>query len=86
MQSLYDCQMYDYLAYDDREHVASGQDEEIVATELDLGSAVLGVEHLVADGDVEGNAVALVVDTAGADCDNFALLGLFLGGVRNDHT
>ena len=54
--------------------------------ELDLGSAVLGVDDLVADCDVERDAVAVVVDAAGAYCNNFTLLGLLLGSVRNDKT
>ena len=74
------------LANDDRENVASRQDEELVRAELDLGAAVLAVQDTVADGDVERNAVAVVVDAAGAYSYNFALLGLFLRGVRNDKT
>src|SRR5690606_6846147 len=73
-------------ADDDRQHVASGEHEELVATELDLGAAVLGVEHLVAHGDIERNAVAVVVDAAGTHGDDLALLRLLLGGVRNDQT
>src|SRR6187200_2260135 len=55
------------LADDDREDVARGQDEELVRTELDLGAAVLAVEHAVAHGDVERNAVAVVVDATRSD-------------------
>ena len=44
--------MYAMSADDDRQDVASRQDEELVGAELDLGSAVLAVEHTVADGDV----------------------------------
>src|SRR5690606_39193428 len=73
-------------ADDDRQHVASGEHEVLLATELHLGAAVLGVEHLVTDGDVERNAVAVVVDAAGAHGDDLALLRLLLGGVRDDQT
>src|SRR5665647_1145732 len=71
-------------ADDDREDVTSGQDEVLIAVVLDLGAAVLAVDDLVADGNVERNAVAVVVDAAGPDRQDLALLGLLLGGVR-DH-
>src|SRR5690606_9065322 len=48
------------LADDDREHVAGRQDEVVLAAELHLGAAVLRVDDLVADGDVERDAVAVV--------------------------
>ena len=52
---------------------------------LDLGAAVLAVEDDVADLDVERNALgALVVEPAGTDGEDLALLGLLLGGVRDD--
>ena len=53
---------------------------------LDFGSAVLGVDDDVAFSYINGNAVAIVINAAGAYCDNFALLGLFLGSVRDDQT
>jgi hypothetical protein len=71
-------------ADDDRQDVASRQHEELVSAELHLGAAVLAVQHPVAHGDVERHAVAVVVDAAGADGDDFALLGLLLGGVGDD--
>src|SRR5665647_313709 len=71
-------------ACDDREDITSGQDEVLIAVVLDLGAAVLAVDDLVADGNVERNAVAVVVDAARTDRQDFALLGLLLGGVR-DH-
>ena len=49
---------------------------------LDLGAAVLRVDDRVADLDVDRDAVALVVDAAGADSEDGALLRLLLGGVR----
>jgi hypothetical protein len=71
------------LLYDDRKDVAGGQNEVLVAAGLDFGSTVLGVDDDVADGDVNGNAVAVVVKAAGAYCNNFAFLRLLLRGVRN---
>src|SRR6185312_12875650 len=72
------------LANDHGEHVASRENEKVLSAVLDLGSAVLGVDDLVANRDVERNAVAIVVDAAWAYCDDLALLGLLLRGVRND--
>src|SRR5215213_8790710 len=72
------------LLADLREDVARGEDEVLLAVVLDLGAAVLAVDDLVADGDVERHAVAVVVDAAGADREDLALLGLLLRGVRDD--
>src|SRR5215207_4639174 len=74
------------LADDDREHVARRQHEVVLAAELHLGAAVLRVDDLVADGDVERDAVAVVVDATGAHCHDLALLGLLLGGVGDHET
>ena len=68
----------------DGEHVAGGEDEVLLAGVLHLGAAVLAVDDLVADGDVERDAVAVVVDATRADRQDLALLGLLLGGVRDD--
>src|SRR5256885_16865680 len=72
------------LLFDDREDVARGQHEVLLAGVLDLGAAVLAVEHDVADRNVERDAVAVVVEAAGADGDDGALLWLLLRGIRND--
>src|SRR5690606_40005745 len=72
------------LLLDDREDVAGREDEVLLVVVLDLGAAVLAVEYDVADLDVDRPALALVVDAAGADGDDGALLGLLLRGVRND--
>src|SRR3954465_2752091 len=74
------------LLLHDGEQVAGGEHEVLLAGVLDLGAAVLRVDDHVADVHVERNAVAVVVDAAGADSDNGALLGLLLGGVRDDQT
>jgi chaperonin GroES len=70
----------------DGEDVAGAEDEVLLAAVLDLGAAVLAVDHLVADLDVERHAVAVVVDPTRADREDLALLGLLLGGVRDDQT
>src|SRR3954451_19908159 len=69
---------------DDGENVARGEDEVLLAAVLDLGAAVLAVDHLVADGDVEGDPVAVVVDATRTHAEDLALLGLLLRGVRDD--
>ena len=66
------------------EHVRLAQDEQVLAVDRDLGAAVLGVEDLVALGDVERAALAVLVDRAVADGEDLALLRLLLGGVGED--
>src|SRR3954453_2480817 len=72
------------LLLHDGEEVARGQDEVVLAAVAHLGAAVLRVDDHVADAHIERDAVAVVVDAAGADGDDGALLGLLLGGVRDD--
>ncbi|VXB13779.1 hypothetical protein ARTHRO8AJ_140006 [Arthrobacter sp. 8AJ] len=71
------------LLDDDCQDVAGGQHEVLGAAGLDFGSAVLGVDDDVANGYVNGNAVA-IFEAAGAYGDNFAFLRLLLCGVRDD--
>src|SRR3954469_14128942 len=69
---------------DDREDVAGGEHQVLLAGVFDLGAAVLRVEDRVADLDIDRDAVALVVDPAGTDSEDSALLRLLFGGV-GDH-
>src|SRR6195952_29356 len=69
---------------DDGEDVARGEDEVLLAGVLDLGAAVLAVDHLVADVDVERDTVSVVVDATRTDAQDLALLGLLLRRVRDD--
>src|SRR5512132_2092261 len=71
------------LLGDNGEHVAGREDQVLLALDLDLGAAVLGVDDLVPDLDVEGDAGA-VLEPAGAHRHDGALLGLLLGRVRDD--
>jgi hypothetical protein len=65
------------LLLDDGEDVARREDEVLLTGVLHLGAAVLAVQNGVADLDVERNPLlALVVEPAGADRKDFALLGL----------
>src|SRR6202023_2560383 len=59
-------------------------DQEILTVELDLGARPLAEQHLVADLEVDRDELAVLVAAAGADCEDLALRGLLLGGVRND--
>src|SRR6476661_3489465 len=68
---------------DDGEDVAGRQDEVLLALDLDLGAAVLGVDDLVADRDVEGDAVP-VLEPARAYRHDGALHWLLLRRV-GDH-
>src|SRR3546814_5400513 len=68
----------------DLEHVAGREDEQLLAAVLHLGAAVLAVDDLVADLDVERHTVAVVVDAARTDRKDLALLGLLLRGVWDD--
>src|SRR5690606_8100459 len=72
------------LSVDDSQHVAGGQDQVLLTVVLDLGAAVLGVDNDVAHLDIQGDAVALVVDAARAHGQNLALLGLLLSSVGDD--
>jgi hypothetical protein len=70
---------------EDGEDVPGVEDEVLLAAVLDLGAAVLAVEHGVADGDVERNPLlAFVVPATRADREDGALLGLLLRSVRDD--
>src|SRR5919107_4087194 len=73
------------LRLDLGEDVALAENEQLLALHLDLGAAVLAVEHLVALGDVERDALlAVVVVATVADRQYQALLRLLLRGVGED--
>src|SRR3954447_2699921 len=66
------------LLLDDREDVAGGEHQVLLAGVLDLGTAVFRVEDRLADLDIDRDPVALVVDAAGTDGEHGALLRLLL--------
>src|ERR1700683_5583071 len=72
------------LFLEDAEDFFFAHDEEVFAIELDLGAGVLAEEDGVAGFYVEREDLAFVVGLALADGDDFALLGLFLGGIGDD--
>src|ERR1700730_18243533 len=57
---------------------------KLLAVELDLGAGPFAEQHAVADLDVDRDQLAGLVAAARAHCRDFALRGLFLGGVGND--
>src|SRR5215213_4630982 len=72
------------LFADDREDVLLADDEELIVVELELGPRVLPVEDLHPDLDVHRRPLAFGVEGAWPDGEDLALLGLLLGGVRED--
>jgi co-chaperonin GroES (HSP10) len=62
------------LALNLGEHVALAQDEEILPVDLDLRAAVLRVQDLIALGDVERDALAVVVELAVPDGEELLVL------------
>src|SRR6476469_8041981 len=72
------------IADDLRQDVRLAQDQNLVGADLDLGSAVLAENDLVALFDVHGDVLAILVAGAWADRQDAAALRLLLGGVRQD--
>src|SRR5204863_8809339 len=69
---------------DNRQDFVLAEDEVLLAVDLDVRARVLAEEDLVSGLDVEGDLGPVLEDLAVADGDDLALLGLFLGGVRDD--
>src|SRR5262252_7650167 len=70
------------LLLDDREHVAGGEHQVLLAVVLHFGAAVLAVQHDIANFDVHGDTLGTgVVETTGPNGQDLALLGLLLSGV-----
>src|ERR1700730_5511063 len=70
--------------FDDAHDVALLHDQELFAVDLDLGARPFAEQHPVADLDVDWDQLAGFVAAAGANGDDLALGGFFLGGVGND--
>src|SRR5918993_489282 len=71
-------------ALDDAHDVALLHDQEILAINAHLGAGPLAEQDAVAGLDVEGLDLAGLVAGARPGGDHLALLGLLLGGVRDD--
>src|SRR3954447_4623265 len=72
------------VADDLREHVRLAQDQVLVGLDLDLRAAVLREDDDVVLGEVERDALALVVEGARPDGQDGAALRLLLCRVRQD--
>src|SRR5262245_3858708 len=70
--------------FEDGEDVILAKDQVLVPVDLDLGARVLAEQDAVAALDVQGDPLAVVADLAETHGDDLALLGFFLGGVRDD--
>src|SRR6476619_1639574 len=58
--------------------------ENLVALDANRGAGVLAEQDLVADLDVDGDKLAVLVLLAGSDGEDFALVGFLGGGIGND--
>src|SRR3954447_5257995 len=70
--------------FDDAHDVGLLHDEEILAIKADLGARPLAEQDAVADLNVERIHLTALIASSGPDGDHLALLGLLLGGVRDD--
>src|SRR5213592_4624610 len=68
-----------------REHIGLAKDQVLFGVDCDFGAAVLSVENLVSDLELHRNSDVLL-EPAGTDRDDLALLRLFLGGVGNEES
>ena len=73
-----------YAFFDDAHDVALLHDQEILAVEDDLGAGPFAEQDAVANLQIDRDQLAGFVTAARPDGGDFALGGLFLGGIRND--
>ena len=66
---------------DNRKDVTLAEDNVLLAVDLDFSSGVLAEDDTLADLDLKGKLLAVIKDTSGPDCNDLALLGLFLSSV-----
>jgi hypothetical protein len=64
--------------------VALLHDQDFLTVDLDLSAGPLAEQHLVALLDIEGHDLAALIAAAGADGEDFALLGLLCCSVGDD--
>src|ERR1700758_1114011 len=65
-----------------REHIGLAQDQVLVRSDLDLGTAVLGEDDLVALLHIERDVLSVVVPAARADGEDTAALRLLFRRIR----
>src|SRR5947209_15344065 len=64
--------------------VALLHDQELLVVDLDFSARPFAEQHAVADLEIDRKQLAGFVAAARTNCDDLALRGLFLRGVRND--
>ena len=69
---------------DDAEDIVLAHDQVGIAVDFDFGAAVFRDQHFVAGFDGEIDFLAVVVDFAGAESDDFAFLRFFFRGIRDN--
>src|SRR6202140_3451274 len=69
---------------EDTHDVALLHDQRLLAVDLDLGTGPFAEQPAVAYLEVDRDQLAIFITAARTDRSDFALRGLFLGGVRND--
>ena len=72
------------LSVHDGHDVFFAHHEDLVAFDANRGAGVLAEQDLVADFDVDGDKLAVLVLLAGADGEDFALVGFLGGGIGDD--
>jgi hypothetical protein len=72
------------LTLDHAEDVLLAHDQVLFTVDIDLRAGVFAEENAIIDFDVQRHDLSVFVQLAFADRDDLALLGFFLGGVRND--
>src|SRR5467141_419630 len=69
---------------DDRENVLFLHDQVVLAVDLHLGPRVLAEENAIVGLHIQRDLLAVLVHLPVAYRDDLALLGLLLGGIRDD--
>src|SRR5205823_13653125 len=64
--------------------VALLHDQQLFAVDLHLGAGPFAEQHAVADLKIDRDQLAAFITATGTNRGDFALRGLFLGGVGND--
>src|SRR5258706_10942134 len=72
------------LSVHDGHDVFFAHHEDLVAFDANRGAGVLAEQDLVADLDVDGDKLAVLVLLAGSDGEDFALVGFLGGGIGDD--
>src|SRR5258708_7453899 len=75
---------YRFALFQNPEDLTLFHDQILFAIDLDLRAAILADQHAITLLHLKRNELPVLIALAGAQGDYLALLGLFLGGIRND--